>query len=153
MHYQCNQFKPLPPLHLLHWDKCSHSKTVPTSLSPTINKCKLGITSPATKVITNRREVVNNRTLPTMLQKTDQPKTPHNKIHQDATPHCTQTNHAHSVKFMGTTHSSVPSWLVLRRTFKTRPNRPPTQQIKPNPTQHHKDLPPWCFKTHYQSKD
>ena len=25
-------------------------------------------------------------------------------------------------------------------------------QIKPNPTQHHKDLLLWCFKTHYQSK-
>ena len=54
---------------------------------------------------------------------------------------------------MGITHLSVPSWLALSRPFKMRPNRPPMPPLKPNPTRHHKDLPPWCFKTHYQSKD
>ena len=74
MHHQCNRFKPPPPLHSLHWDKCSHNKTVPTSLPPIINKGKLETTSPATKAITNYREAVNNRTLPTMLRKTGHPK-------------------------------------------------------------------------------
>ena len=60
MHHQYNKFKRLPPLHPLHWDKCSHNKTVPTSLPPTINKGKLEITGPATKAITNRREAVSN---------------------------------------------------------------------------------------------
>ena len=60
MHHQCNQFKPLLPLLSLHWDKCLHSKTIPTSLPPTINKGKLETTGPTTKAITNRKEAVNN---------------------------------------------------------------------------------------------
>ena len=60
MHHQCKQFKPPPPLHPLHWDRYLHNKTIPTSQPPIINKGKLGITSPATKAITNRREAVNN---------------------------------------------------------------------------------------------
>ena len=46
MHHQCNKFKPPPPLR---WDKCSHNKTVPTSLPPTTNKGKLEITGPCNK--------------------------------------------------------------------------------------------------------
>ena len=79
MHYQCKQFKPPSLLHPLHWDKCSHNKTVPTSLPPTINKGKLEIIGPRTKTTTNRREVVNNQTLPTMSWQTGQPKTPTTK--------------------------------------------------------------------------
>ena len=112
MHHQCNRFKPPPSLHPLHWEKCLHNKTVPISLPLIINKGKLGITSPATKEITNHREAVNNRTLPTMLWQIGQLKTPHYQMHQDAMPCFAQTNHAHYVMFMGTTHLSVPSWLV-----------------------------------------
>ena len=60
MHHQCNKLKPPPLLHPLYWDKCSHNKTVPTSLSPTINKGNLETTGPTTKAITNHREAVNN---------------------------------------------------------------------------------------------
>ena len=81
MHRQCKWFNPLPPLHPLRWDKCSHNKTVPTSLPPTINKGKLEITGLTTKEITNCREVVSNRTLPIMPWLTDQLRTPHDKIH------------------------------------------------------------------------
>ena len=146
MHHQCNKFKPLPPLH---WDKCLHRKTIPTSLPPTINKGKLEIIGPATRAITNRREAVSNRILPTMPQQTSQPRIPHNKMHQGAMPHCTQTNHAHSMRSMCTIHSSAPSWVVPSRPFKTRPSRMPMPRTKHNPTRHHKDLLPWCFKTHY----
>ena len=66
MHHQCKWFKPLPLLHPLRWDKCSHNKTVLTSLPPTINKGKLKITILATKEITNHKEAVNNGTLLTM---------------------------------------------------------------------------------------
>ena len=149
MHHQCNKFKPLPPLHLLYWDKCSHNKTVPTNLPPLINKGNLGIIGPTTKAITNHREAVNNRILPTMSQQTSQPRIPCDQMHQDAMPHCAQTNHAHSVRSMGTIHSSAPSWVVPSRPFETRPNRLPMPQTKHNPTGHHKDLLPWCFKTHY----
>ena len=149
MHHQCNQFKPPPLLHPPRWDKCLHKKTVPTSLPPTINKGKLEIIGPATKAITNHREAVNNRTLPTMLRQTDQPKTPHDRMHQGATPRCTQTNRAHSVRSMSTTHLSVPTWVALSRPFRMRFNRMPTLQIKPNPTQHHKEPLLWWFKTYY----
>ena len=149
MHHQCNQFKPPPQLHLLRWDKCSHNKTIPTSLPTSINKGNPRIIGPKTKPITNHKEAVNNQTLPTMPQQIDPPKTPHDQMHLDAIPHYAQTNHAHSVMFMGTTHSSVHLWVELSRSFKMRPNRPPTLQIKLNPTRHHKDLPPWCFKTQY----
>ena len=54
---------------------------------------------------------------------------------------------------MGTTHSSVPSWVALSKPFRTRSNRTPMLQTKPNLTQHHKDLLLLCFKTHYRSKD
>ena len=149
MHHQCNKSKPPPLLHPLRWDKCSHTKIVPTSLPPTINKGKLETTGPATKAITNRREAVNNRTLPTMPQQTGLPKTPHDRMHQDAILYCIQTNLVHSVMFMGITHLSVPSWLALSRPFKTRPNRPPMLPLKPNAIRHHKELLPWCFRTHY----
>ena len=134
MHHQCNQFKPLPLLHPLHWDKCLHNKTIPTSLPPTINNGKLEIIILGTKIITNHREVVNNQTLPTMLPQTGQPKTPHDKMHQYAMPHYVQTNCAHYVMFMGTTHSSVPSWVELSRPFRMMFNKSPKLQIKPNPT-------------------
>ena len=109
MHHQCNKFKPPPPLHPLRWDKCLHSKTVPTNLPPTINKGKLEITIPATRETTNHREAVNNQTPPTMPQQISQRRIPRDQMHQGAMPHCTQTNHAHSVRSMGTIHSSVPS--------------------------------------------
>ena len=92
MHHQCNKFKPPPLLHPLCWDKSSHNKTVPTILPPIINKGKIETIGPATKAITNHKEVVNNRTLPAMLRKIGQLKTPHEKMHQDATPRCAQTN-------------------------------------------------------------
>ena len=147
MHHQCNKFKPPPPLHPHHWDKCSHNKTIPTSLPPTINKGKLEITSLTSKAIINYREEVNNCTLPIMSRPTGHPKNPHERMHQDATLHCTQTNLVHSVMSMGITRLSVPSWLVLSRTFKMRSKRPPMPPLKPNPTRHHKDLLSWCFKT------
>ena len=153
MHYQCNKFKPPPLLHRLRWDKCSHHKTVPTILPPTINKGKLETTGPTTKETTNRREAVNNQTLPIMPRLTSYPKTPHDRMHQDTMLCCTQNNFVDSVMFMGITHLSVPSWIVLSMPFKIRPNRPPMLPIKPNPTRHHKDLLPWCLKTHCQSKD
>ena len=74
MHHQCKQFKPLPLLHLLHWDRCLHNKTVPTSQPPINNKGKLEIIEPGTKATINHREEVNNQTLPTMLGQTGQPK-------------------------------------------------------------------------------
>ena len=117
MHHQYNLCKPSPPLHPLHWDKCSHNKTVPTSLPPIINQRKLGITGPTTKVITNRREAFNNQTLPTMPRLIGQPKTSHNRMRQDAMLRCAQTNHAHSVMFMDITNSTVPSWLTLSNPF------------------------------------
>ena len=60
MLYQCKWFKPQSPLHPLHWDKCLHNKTVPTSLPPTTNKGKLEITDPTTRETTNHMEAVNN---------------------------------------------------------------------------------------------
>ena len=134
MDYQCKQFKPSPLLNLLLLDKYLHNKIVPTNLPSIINKGKLEIISPGTKPITNHREVVNNQTLPTMPQQTESPKTPHDKMHQDAIPDCAQTNPTHSATFMGTTHLSVPLWVELSKPFKTRPNRLPTLQIKPNPS-------------------
>ena len=112
MHRQCKQFKPSPLLHLLRWDKYLHNKTIPTILPPTINNGKLEIIDPRTKATINRRKAVNNPTLPTMSRKTGHPKNPHDEMHQDVTPRYTQTNHAHSVRSMGTIHFSVPSWFV-----------------------------------------
>ena len=56
-------------------------KIFPTSLPPTINKGKLEIIGPETKPITNRREAVNNQTLPTMPQQIDPPKIPDDQMH------------------------------------------------------------------------
>ena len=153
MHHQRKQFKPPSSCHPLCWDKCSHKKIVPTSLPRTINKGNLEITSPATKAITNRREAVNNRILLKMPRQTNHPRTPHDQMQQDTMPHCVQTNHAHSMRSTGTTHSSVPSWVTLSRQLGMRFNMPPTKWTKSNPTRHHKDLLLWCSKTHYQSKD
>ena len=58
-------------------------------------------------------------------------------MHQGTMPHYTQTNHAYSVRSMGTIHSSVPSWVMQSKQFEMRPNRLPTLQTKHNPTQHH----------------
>ena len=125
-----------PQLHQHPWDKYFLNRIVPTNLPPIINKGKLEKTGPATKVITNSREAVNNRTLPIMPRLTCQRKTPQGRMNQDTILHCEQTNLVHSVMFMGITHLSVPSWLTLRRPFKMRPNRTPMLPMKPNPTRH-----------------
>ena len=77
MHHQCKLSNPPPQLHLLHWDRCLHNKTVPTIHPQIINKGKLGMTDPETKATINYREVVNNQTLKTMSQQTGQPKIIH----------------------------------------------------------------------------
>ena len=88
MHHQCKQFKPPPLLHLLHWDRCLHSKTVPTSQPPITNKGKPVLTDPRTKEKINEMEEFNNQTLPTMLGKTEQPKILSNQMHLDAMLRC-----------------------------------------------------------------
>ena len=81
MHHWYKLFKPLPLLHLLHWDRCLHNKTVPTSHPLITNKGKPGIIDPRTKETIDRKEAVNNQILPTMSWKTDQPKILHDQMH------------------------------------------------------------------------
>ena len=153
MHHQCKRFKPLPLLHPLHWDRCLHNKTIPTSRPPIINKGNLGITNLGTKATINRREVVNNQTLPTMPRKSGQSKILSNQMHLYAMLRCAQTSHASCVRSIGTIHMNAPSWVMPSKPFTTRFSMLPIRKPKVNPTQHHQGLHPWSSKTHYQSKE
>ena len=98
------------------------SRIVSTNQPPITNKGKVEITELGIGVTTNRKEEAHIQILPTTLEQTSRLKIPNNPTHLDEMIHYGQISHANYATSTGTIHMSAPSWVTLRRFFRTKLN-------------------------------